>query len=230
MPPPARPTASLRSSTTRDTSGDGQTLRGHRGRISAQKKTLFCTRTGPNRRPPPGFFRFRPIFHAQGLTAKANPAKPKQPTFPAGNGQFSPRRATCYRGFFWFFCCRKGGPAPPQKIPSLSPARPLCTTHKINTKLYLRLHTVTTEKSIFLATRGPDVTTSACRRHKRSEVWRFPSKPVSLTRRAIFARRFTPPSIGRSPPGSLTGSPQAFFTSATTSYSMNPLAAGKMTL
>jgi hypothetical protein len=83
--------------------------------ISRIKKTRFCTKNGPSRRPFAGFFTFSPNYSRQRHCRQSPSSRAKAGHCPAGNGHFPPRRASGLRGFFWFFCGRKGVPTPPQK-------------------------------------------------------------------------------------------------------------------
>ena len=134
--------------------------------ISGAKKTRFCTKNGPSRRPPIGFFTFSPNFSRQSHCRQRPSSPAKAGHFPAENGHFPPRPASGRRGFFWFFCGKKGS-GPPQKIRRRGPRRfaqlyisqiPYCVTH------YRR----PPQKNTFSEQQEcRDVTMSACRRHRR---------------------------------------------------------------
>ena len=129
------------------------------GNERRKKDPLFArkwTKPAASRR----FLRFPPDFSRQSPSGQSRPAPAIRGHFPAENGPFSHSPRAALRGFFWFFCGKKGGPAQPQKTRQPGPAQARRTIPKRNHPPALRRPPATTEKYIWLAKRGPDVSMS----------------------------------------------------------------------
>ena len=135
--------------------------------ISAPKKTPFCTRNAPIRWLPPVFLRSTPFFHAEAFPKKSPSGFRNGPVFPKKTAIFAPPRSLAGGDFSGFSVAKRGGSAAHRKF-SFSTHYNLMRRSKRNHTHGLHRAVHTTEKSIALATRGQDVTTSACRRSKRS--------------------------------------------------------------
>ena len=144
-----------------------------------RKKRPFLHRNCDKPAATPWFFPLSPDFSRLRPHRQREPGQAKTVPFSGGKRPLFTSPGPVPLGDFSGFSVAERGGAPPQKIPPLGPSRLPQINYKCNNNIYLCRQTVTTEKSISLPARGQDVTTSACRRHKRLAVCRFPFAPRS---------------------------------------------------